>query len=66
MTPTTTESMAMTARRHHRPNRNFKASPPHPGYEDDISADQLDVIRRLADPDGTRANKRVILYPSLV
>jgi hypothetical protein len=28
--------------------------------------DQVEAIRRLADPDGKRAAKRVVLYPSLV
>lgn len=56
----------MSASKTARPARNAKAAPPHPLYDDEISSEQLDVIRRLADPDGARAAKRVILYPSLV
>ena len=66
MTETRTESMAMSARKHPRPSRNHRQAPPHPDYNDEISTAQMDVIRRLADPDGSRAAKRVILYPSLV
>lgn len=61
----TTESMAMTARKSQRPAPH-KAVPPHPDYNDEISCDQMEVIRRIADPDGKRAAKRVVLYPSLV
>lgn len=63
---TTTESMAMSPRKTARPASSLKAAPPHPLYDDEISSKQLDAIRRLADPEGTRAAKRVILYPSLV
>jgi hypothetical protein len=62
---TITESMAMSNKTA-RPARNLKAAPPHPLYDDEISSEQLDAIRRLADPEGKRAAKRVILYPSLV
>lgn len=40
--------------------------PPHPDYEDEISPAQIETVRRLADADGKRAAKRVLLYPSLV
>jgi hypothetical protein len=40
--------------------------PHHPDYEDEISLTQIETIRRLADPEGQRAAKRVLLYPSLV
>ncbi|MBC2651254.1 hypothetical protein [Novosphingobium aerophilum] len=60
------ESRAMSAQKHHRPGRNQRTAPPHPMYDDEISDAQIDVIRHLADPDGKRAAKRVILYPSLV
>lgn len=63
---TTTESMAMSSNKTARPARNLKAAPPHPLYDDEISPEQLETIRRLADPEGVRAAKRVILYPSLV
>jgi len=66
MNTTCTESMAMSSRKHPRPGRNPKAAPPHPTYDDEISEAQIDTIRHLADPDGKRASKRVILYPSLV
>lgn len=65
--PTTTpsESTAMTARKNPRPAPH-RAAPPHPDYNDEISHERMDIIRRLADPDGKRAAKRVIMYPSLV
>ena len=66
MTETHTGNMAMSARKHGRPGRNHQGAPPHPEYHDEITNDQIEVIRRLADPDGKRAAKRVILYPSLV
>lgn len=65
MINTRTESMAMTARKDHRPNRNHKPVPIHPDYQDEISPEQIEAIRHLADPDGKRAAKRVVLYPSL-
>lgn len=65
MPNTTTESMAMTARKIYRPAHN-RAAPPHPDYNDEITPDQMEAIRHLADPDGERASKRVLLYPSLV
>ena len=39
-----------------------KAPPTQPDYQDEISPEQLDVIRRLADPDGSSAKRRVLLY----
>lgn len=56
----------MSVRKNTRPGRNHKAAPPHPTYDDEITQEQMDVIRRIADPEGKRAAKRVILYPSLV
>ena len=56
---------AMNARKSVRQGRVRKAGPAHPNYQDEISVDQLQVIRRLADPEGKRASKRVALYPSL-
>lgn len=41
-----------------------KAGPqPHPNYQDELSKDQIETIRKLADPDGRNANGRVLLYP---
>lgn len=62
---TTTENKAMTARKNNR-QAAHKAVPPHPEYNDELSREQVEAIRRLADPDGARAKKRVALYPSLV
>lgn len=45
---------------------NRKAIPSHPNYEDEISKEKMDVIRKLADPNGERAARRVLLYPSIV
>lgn len=61
-----TESMAMSAETHNRLGRNHKATPPHPDYNDEITDDQIAAIRHLADPDGQRAAKRVVLYPQVV
>lgn len=55
----------MTAKTHHGPRHNHKAPPPHPDYADEISSKQIEVIRHLADPDGKRAAKRVLMYPSV-
>lgn len=60
-----TESMAMSANKHLRPGRNHKAAPPHPDYNDEITDDQIAAIRHLADPEGKRAGKRVVLYPQV-
>lgn len=65
MINTRTESMAMTARKDHRPHRNHRPIPVHPDYQDEISEAQIEAIRSLADPDGKRASKRVLMYPSL-
>jgi len=58
-----TESMAMSATKNHRPGRNHKAATPHPSYDDELSDEQIAAIRHLADPEGQRAGKRVVLYP---
>lgn len=54
----------MSNRKNSRP-ANHKAVPAHPDYNDEISVDQIRVIRSLADPDGKRAARRVALYPSV-
>lgn len=59
------KEIAMSARKSVRQGRVRKAGPAHPNYQDEITFDQLNAIRRLADPDGKRAAKRVALYPSL-
>lgn len=59
-----TGSMAMTARKSSRPAHS--KVPVHPEYNDEIGIEQMDAIRKLADPDGKRAARRVALYPSLV
>lgn len=55
----------MSHRKNSRP-ANRQAVPAHPDYNDEISVEQIDVIRHLADPDGKRAARRIALYPSLV
>ena len=55
----------MTARKSTRP-AHHKAVPVHPEYNDEITVEQMEVIRRLADPGGKRAGRRIALYPSLV
>lgn len=54
----------MTARKSSRPAHS--KVPVHPEYNDEIGIEQMDAIRKLADPDGKRAARRVALYPSLV
>ncbi|MEL7685538.1 hypothetical protein AAG594_14465 [Citromicrobium bathyomarinum] len=55
----------MSARKFVRAGRFRKTGPAHPNYQDEINDDQIQTIRRLADPDGKRAAKRVALYPSI-
>jgi hypothetical protein len=38
------------------------APPPCPDYADEITADQLDAIRRRIDPDGNRAKRRTVIH----
>lgn len=56
----------MTERQHKRHVRAARPARPHPNYNDEISIEQIEVIRKLADPDGRRAAKRVLLYPSVI
>jgi hypothetical protein len=60
------KAMTMDARKPAAPRRLTGAVPAHPDYQDEITPAQIEVIRRLADPDGLRAAKRVLLYPSLL
>lgn len=60
-----TESMAMSANKHDRPGLNKNAAPPHPDYNDEITDEQIAAIRHLADPEGKRAGKRVVMYPQV-
>jgi len=52
----------MSANKLSRPHTR-KAPQPHPNYQDDLSHEQIDVIRKLADPDSRNASGRVLLYP---
>lgn len=65
MTTNCKESTAMSAKKADMQSRAYKAAQPHPAYDDEISEEQINVIRKLADPDGKRAAKRVLLYPSI-
>jgi len=56
------EREAMSANKLSRPHTR-KAPQPHPNYQDDLSHEQIDVIRKLADPDSRNASGRVLLYP---
>ena len=60
------ENEAMNARQPARSRRMSKACPAHPVYNDNLSESQIEAIRKLADPEGKRAAKRVLLYPSVV
>lgn len=43
---------------------NGNQTPPkQPDYSDEITSEQLDAIRKLADPDGKNAKNRILLYP---
>lgn len=42
------------------------AAPAQPNYDDELTAEQVEALRKLADPDGSRARKRVLLYPAVV
>ena len=45
--------------------RKAERTPPRqPDYQDEISAEQMEAIRKLADPDGANAKTRVLLYPA--
>lgn len=53
--------MAMTAKKIGQASTG--RTPPHqPDYSDEITPDQLEVIRRLADPEGANAKRRTLLY----
>jgi hypothetical protein len=41
-----------------------RTPPRQPDYQDEISAEQMEAIRVLADPDGANARTRVLLYPA--
>ena len=41
-----------------------RTPPRQPDYQDEISAEQMEAIRKLADPDGANAQTRVLLYPA--
>ena len=57
-----TEREAMSLNKTPRPYS--KAGPqPHPNYQDELSKEQIETIRKLADPDGRNAGGRVLLYP---
>lgn len=53
----------MSAHEQRRPNNRQSAPPSQPDYPDEISQQQLNTIRQLADPDGEHAAGRVLLYP---
>lgn len=56
------EREAMSANKLSRPHgRN--APQPHPNYQDELTREQIEEIRKIADPDGRNAKGRVLLYP---
>lgn len=57
------ESKAMSADKQIRPTQPGQSIPLHPDYPDEISEEQLVAIRKLADPDGSNAEQRVLVYP---
>lgn len=56
------EREAMSASKLSRPHTR-KVPQPHPHYADELSREQIDAIRKLADPEGRNAGGRVLLYP---
>lgn len=56
--------LVMTVQKHERPAKIGRQVPVQPNYPDEISDSAMDAIRKLADPDGTRAASRVLLYPA--
>ena len=57
------ERMAMSADKQGRPAQARRTPPRQPDYQDEISKEQLEAIRQLADPDGSNARGRVLVYP---
>lgn len=57
-----TGSMSMTASKAGPIAKAGRTPPRQPDYQDEITPERLDVIRRLADPDGARAKERTLLY----
>lgn len=57
------ESSTMATARKHAPSGYAgRTPPPQPDYPDEITPEQLEAIRQLADPDGTREKGRTLLY----
>jgi hypothetical protein len=54
-------SMTMTAKKLGAATPG-RTPPVQPDYPDEITPQQLEVIRRLADPDGSKAKRRTLLY----
>jgi hypothetical protein len=53
----------MSADKQNRPAQARRTPPRQPDYQDEISKEQLEAIRQLADPDGSNARGRVLVYP---
>jgi hypothetical protein len=48
-----------------RPNPSAKVGrtpPRQPDYQDEVTPEQLEAIRRLSDPDGKRAKSRTLVH----
>jgi hypothetical protein len=61
----TQTSNGQSAMNNAKPDEARKAGrtpPRQPDYQDEISAEQMEAIRVLADPDGVNARTRVLLY----
>jgi hypothetical protein len=54
--------MAMSADKLNRPVKSGRTPQRQPDYPDEICQDTIEAIRKLADPDGTMAKKRTLLY----
>lgn len=39
-----------------------RTPPPQPDYNDEVTKEHLDAIAKLVDPDGKRAQSRVLLH----
>lgn len=53
----------MSTDKRFRSVNGYQTPPKQPDYSDEISVEQLDAIRKLADPQGKHAANRVLLYP---
>ena len=54
--------MAMTAQELAPPQRTPHSPSFQPDYPDEVSGEQLEAIRQMTDPDGSRARGRTVIH----